>query len=66
MMIDLKSVVPTTVAIVLGLLLSNSAFKYLASIDQVIANQSVAGSSEVAELPTRQLSRVRLLVSSLK
>jgi hypothetical protein len=62
--ITLKFVVPAVFAVVLGI--SIGAVKYLVSVDQAGANRSVAGNREMAELPNLQLSRVRLLVSSMK
>jgi hypothetical protein len=67
--ITLKFVVPAVLAIALGisaLEISSGAVKYRVPIDRAQANQSVAGSREIAELPNPQLSRVRLLLSSVK
>ena len=65
--ITLKFVVPTAVA--LGIILSIGAVylkdKYF-PINQAEANHSVASSREIAELPNTHLSRVRLLLSSMK
>ena len=67
--ITLEFVVPTVLAIALGILCSTGAVyltdKYLDPVDQVEANRSVAGSRETAELPNPdgRLSRVRLLLS---
>jgi hypothetical protein len=55
-----KFVVATTVAITLGI----SVVKYFFFPDQVRTNRSIA--SQTAELPNPQLSRVRLLVSTMK
>ena len=63
--ITLKFVVPTAVAISLGIMTSIGAVKYFVPIDQAKANHSVAG-REIAELPNPQLSRVPLLLSSMK
>jgi hypothetical protein len=63
--IALKFVV-STAAIVLGIMISIGAVKYFVPIDQAQANHSVAGSREIAELPNPHLSRVRLLLSSMK
>ena len=59
-------VVPTAVAIALGIMISIGAVKYFVPIDQSQANHSVAGSREIAELSNPHLSRVRLLLSSMK
>jgi hypothetical protein len=64
--ITLQFVVPTAVAIALGIMISIGAVKYFVPIDQAQANHSVAGSREIAELPNPHLSRVRLLLSSMK
>jgi hypothetical protein len=61
--ITLKFVVPAVFAIALGIF---GAVKYLVSVDHAGASYSVAGSREIAELPNLRLSRVRLLVSSMK
>ena len=67
--ITLEFVVPTVLAIALGILCSIGAVyltdKYLGPVDQVEANRSLAGSREIAELPIPdgRLSRVRLLLS---
>jgi len=67
--ITLEFVVPTVLAIALGILCSIGAVyltdKYLGPVDQVEANRSLAGSHEIAELPNPdgRLSRVRLLLS---
>ena len=68
-MITLEFVVPTVLAIALGILCSIGAVyltnKYLGPVDQVEANRPLAGSREIAELPNPdgRLSRVRLLLS---
>jgi hypothetical protein len=70
--ITLKFVVPTVLAIVLGIMISIGAVhftdKSAVPIDQAVANHSVAGSRGIAELPSPnvQLSRVPLLLSSMK
>ena len=69
--ITLKFVIPTVLAIVLGMLLAVGAVylgRHIGSPDQPEANQSVAGSREVAELPNAdgRLSRVHLLLSNMK
>jgi len=68
--ITLEFVVPTVLAIALGILCSTGAVyltdKYLGPVDQVVeANRSLAGSREIAELPNPdgRLSRVRVLLS---
>ena len=67
--ITLEFVVPTVLAIALGILCSIGAVyltdKYLGPVDHVEANRSLAGSREIAELPIPdgRLSRVRLLLS---
>jgi hypothetical protein len=67
--ITLEFVVPTVLAIALGILFSTGAIyltdKYLGPVDQLEANRSLAGSREIAELPNPdgRLSRVRLLLS---
>jgi hypothetical protein len=62
--IILKFVVPTVLAIALGI--SIGAVKYLVPIGQAKAVRSVADSREIAELRNPRLSRVRLLISSMK
>ena len=62
--ITLKFVVPTALAIALGI--SIGAVKYLIPIGQAEAIHSVADSREIAELRNPRLSRVRLLISSMK
>jgi hypothetical protein len=64
--ITLKFVVPTVLATALAIVVSVGAVKYLVPIDQAEANHSVASSREIAELPNTHLSRVRLLLSSMK
>ena len=67
--ITLEFVVPTVLAIALGILCSIGAVyltdKYLGPVDQVEANRSLAGNREIAELPNPdgRLSRVRVLLS---
>jgi hypothetical protein len=67
--ITLEFVVPTVLAIALGILCSIGAVyltdKYLGPVDQVEANRSLASISGIAELPNPdgRLSRVRLLLS---
>jgi len=67
--ITVEFVVPTVLAIALGILCSIGAVyltdKYLGPVDQVEGNRSLAGSREIAELPNPdgRLSRVRLLLS---
>ena len=67
--ITLEFVVPTVLAIALGILFSTGAVyltdKYLGPVDQLEANRSLAGGREIAELPNPdgRLSRVRLLLS---
>jgi hypothetical protein len=61
-----KFVVPTVFAIALGITISFGAVKYLIPADQAEANHSVADSRGIAEVPNPQLSRVRLLLSSMK
>lgn len=60
-----KFVIVTTVVIALGILISPSALRYFVPIGQAQANH-VAGASQIDELPSPQLSRVRLLVSNMK
>jgi hypothetical protein len=64
--ITLKFVVPTVLA--LGIMISIGAIHYAVPIDQAEANHSVASSRGIAALPNSdvQLSRVRLLLSSMK
>jgi hypothetical protein len=69
--ISLSFVIPTVLAIVLGIVLAVGSVylgHYLAPVDQEEANQSVAGSRGIAELPNpdRRLSRVHLLLSNMK
>jgi hypothetical protein len=64
--ITLKFVVPTVLAIGLAIVVSIGPVKYLVPIDHAEANHSVAGSREIAELPNPHLSRVRMLLSSMK
>jgi hypothetical protein len=62
--ITLKFVVPAVLAV--ALVISIGAVRYVVPIDQAQANHAVAGSHEIAGLPNPHLSRVRLLVSSVK
>ena len=68
--ITLKFVVPTVVAIALGISVGAAylANKHLVATDQTEANQSVASSSGIAELPNPdgRLSRVHLLLSNMQ
>jgi chemotaxis protein histidine kinase CheA len=66
--ITLKFVVPTALAIALGIMISIGAVHYAVPIDQADANHSVANSRGIAALPNSdvRLSRVRLLLSSMK
>jgi hypothetical protein len=70
--ITLKLVIPTVLAIALGIVISIDAvhFKgtYAVPIDEAQANHFAFGSREIAALPNPdlQLSRVRLLLSSMK
>jgi hypothetical protein len=69
--ITFKFVVPTMLAIALGIMLSIGAVyltvKYLVAIDQSEVNRSSAGSRGIAELPNPdgRLSRVHLLLSRM-
>jgi hypothetical protein len=69
--IILEFVAPTVLAAVVGIVLSVGAVYltncYLGPVDQLEANNSVADSRGVAELPPDgRLSRVQLLLSSMK
>lgn len=70
--IALKFFVPTLLAVALGIMLSIGSVyltvQYLVLIDHAEADHSVAGSSGIAELPKpeERLSRVRLVLSSMK
>jgi hypothetical protein len=70
--ITLKFVVPTALAIALGIMISigpvHFTDKYAAPTDQADANHSVASSRGIAALPNPdvQLSRVRLVLSNMK
>jgi hypothetical protein len=70
--ITLKFVLPTALAIALGIMISIGVVrftdKYAVPIDHADANYSVASSRGIAALPNPdvQLSRVRLLLSSMK
>jgi hypothetical protein len=55
----------TTVAIALGIIVWSSAVTRLSSTGQVRPDHAAAVSPEIAETPSLQLSRVRLLVSNL-
>ena len=60
-----KFVIWTMVAVALAIMTWSSTGKHAPSLDQVRTKQAVASSPDIAELPTLQLSRVRLLVSNL-
>ncbi len=68
--ITLKFVVPTVLAVALGISVGATYLtgKYFVATDQAEANQSVAGNRGVAELPNPdgRLSRVRLLLFDMK
>ena len=70
--ITLKLVVPTALAIALGIMISMGTVhltdKSAVPLDQADANRSVASSGGLAALPNLdvQLSRVRLVLSSIK
>jgi hypothetical protein len=68
--ITLKLVVPTVLALTLGLSIGAVYLtdKYLVPADQAEANHSVAGSRGITELPNPdgRLSRVHLLLSGMK
>ena len=69
--ISLSSVIPTALAIVLGIVLALGGVylgHYLGPVDQAKANQSVAGSRGIAELPNPdgRLSRVHVLLSNMQ
>ena len=59
-----KFVIWTTIAVALGILSWSGTAKRSPSIDQA-RKQAIATSPEITELPSPQLSRVRLLVSNL-
>jgi hypothetical protein len=61
-----KFVVPTVFAIALGITISFGAAKYRVPVDHAEASHSVAESRGITELPNPELSRVRLLLSSMK
>lgn len=70
-MISLSFVIPTLLAIVLGIVLAFCSVylgHYFGPVDQAEANQPVAVSRGIAELPNldRRLSRVHLLLSNMK
>ena len=60
-----KFLIWTTIAVALGILSWSSTAKRSPPIDQAGTKQAIATSPEIAELPSPQLSRVRLLVSNL-
>jgi hypothetical protein len=67
--ITLKVVVPTVLALTLGISLGavHLTDKHLVPADQAEANHTVAGSGGITELPTPNgLSRVHLLLSGMK
>lgn len=70
--LSLKFVIPTVLAIALAIVISIDAVhftdKHAVAIDQADADHAVAGSSEIAAQPKPdfQLSRVRLLLSTMK
>ena len=68
--ISLSFVIPTALAIVLGIVLAVGGVylgRYLGPVDQAEANQSVAGSRGSTELPPDgRLSRIHLLLSNMK
>ncbi len=68
---SLGLIVPTGLAVALVMMSIGAIYltmKYVVLIDQAEVNHSVAGSSGIAELPKpeERLSRVRLLLSSMK
>jgi hypothetical protein len=70
-MISLHFVIPTVLAIVLGIVLAFGSVylgRYFGPVDQAEANQPVAVSRGTAELsnPDGRLSRVHLLLSNMK
>jgi hypothetical protein len=62
--IAFRLTVSTIVIVALGIMILPSAFKYFVSIDQARADRAAA--SQIIESPIPQLSRVRLLVSTMK
>jgi hypothetical protein len=58
-----RIVVPTTVAVALGLALLFGAVRHLAPVDRTEANHASAA-NKIAESPDPALSRVRLLISN--
>ena len=69
--ISLSFVIPTVLAIVLGIVLAFGGVYVehpLGPVDQAEANHSVAGSRGIAELPNPdgRLSRVHVLLSNMK
>jgi hypothetical protein len=68
--ITLKFVVPTVLALALGISIGAVCLtdKHLVPTDQAEANHSVAGSGGITELPNPdgRLSRVHLLLSRMK
>jgi hypothetical protein len=68
-LITLNFVIPTVLAIVLGILLAFGTFYlgHYSPVDQAEANQSVAGSRGIDKPnPDGRLSRVHLLLSNMK
>jgi hypothetical protein len=61
-----KIVIWTTIVVALGIMTWSSTAKHSPSIDQARAKQAAATSPEIAELPSPELSRVRLLLSNLR
>ena len=61
-----KFIIWTTIAVALGIITWSGTAKRSPSIDQARTKQAVVTSPEIAELPNRQLSRVRLLVSRVE
>ena len=68
--ISLNFVIPTALAIVMGIVLAVGGVylgHYFVPVDQAEANQSVAASSASTDLPPDgRLSRVQLLLSNMK
>jgi hypothetical protein len=62
--IAFKFAISTTLVIALGIMILPSAVKYFVSINHARADRAVA--SQITGLPNPQLSRVRLLVSTMK
>ena len=70
-MITFEIIVPTVFAVAVGITLSIGAVyvteRYLGPVDQLEANRFVADSRGIAEAdPDRRLSRVHLLLSSMR